>query len=203
MSSSSSQDVPLDPETLLSAYAQGLFPMAGSDDCIAWFTADPRGIFPLDAFHAPQSLRQLMRKDPPVFELRIDHDFAAVMSACMTSHGSGQWINDRLISAYQRLHELGFAHSVETWKDGQLAGGLYGVNLGAVFFGESMFHYVANASKIALVYLVGHLRRHGYELLDCQAVTPHLRRFGCIDIPAKDYMRRLHHALQKHCSFND
>jgi leucyl/phenylalanyl-tRNA--protein transferase len=193
------RSVPLDPETLLSAYAQGAFPMADRDGVIRWYTADPRGVFPLNRFHVPHNLRQLVRQGK--FEVRIDHDFERTMRACAKQREDGTWINDELIDAYVRLHELGFAHSVEAWEGGELAGGLYGVSLGGAFFGESMFHSRPNASKVALVHLVERLREREYDLLDTQATTPHLRQFGCIDIPATKYLTLLGKALEKKCVF--
>jgi leucyl/phenylalanyl-tRNA--protein transferase len=194
------RSVPLDPETLLSAYAQGAFPMADRDGFIRWYTADPRGIFPLDRFHVPRTLRQVIRQKK--FDLRINTAFERTMRGCMLERrAEGTWINSTLISAYVRLHELGFAHSVETWEEGELVGGLYGVSLGAAFFGESMFHQRPNASKVALVHLVERLRECGYELLDSQATTPHLRQFGCIDVPAGEYLQRLKRALARKCEF--
>ncbi len=189
----------LDPETLLLAYSQGAFPMTDRDGTTRWYTADPRGILPLDAFHIPRSLEQIVRQDR--FEIRIDHDFPTIMRACMESRADGSWISDQLIHVYCRLHDLGFAHSVEAWQNGELAGGLYGVSLGAAFFGESMFYRARDASKVALVHLVDRLRNRGYELLDTQASTPHLRRFGCVEIRAQDYMRHLKRALAKPCTF--
>src|SRR5579884_1029437 len=191
----------LDPEMLLAGYAQGVFPMADRHGRVQFYTADPRGILPLDAFHVPRTLRQLVRKQPPLFEIRIDYDFAAVMHGCMTGHDGGSWINRELITAYTALHEMGFAHSVECWKEGELVGGLNGVSLGAAFFGESMFHRHRDASKVALVRLVDRLNARGYELLDTQATTQHLRRFGTIDIPATEYLVRLRRALAKRCEF--
>jgi len=191
----------LDPETLLSAYCRGVFPMADPDGQIRWYTADPRGIIPLDRFHIPRSLAQFMRSRSFPYELRIDADFAATMRACMQCRAGHTWITPRLISAYVRLHELGFAHSVETWQDGQLVGGLYGVSIGGAFFGESMFHLRRDASKVALVHLVQRLRERGYLLLDTQASTQHLRRFGCIEVPARAYMRLLREALARQCRF--
>src|SRR5579871_478374 len=139
----------LEPATLLSAYAQGVFPMGDRQGSIRFYTADPRGVIPLDdRFHVSHTLAQLMRKEPPVFDVRIDCDFEATMRACMSSRNDGSWINEELIAAYSRLHDLGFAHSVETWQDDKLVGGLYGVSLGAAFFGESMFHCVKDASKV-------------------------------------------------------
>ena len=192
----------LEPATLLSAYTQGVFPMADRDRVIRFYTADPRGVVPLDErFHVPQTLGQMMRKTPPVFDVRIDSNFEAAMRGCMSNRSEGTWINEDLIGAYCRLHELVFAHSVESWKDGELVGGLYGVTLGAAFFGESMFHTRPDASKVALVHLVSRLRERGYELLDSQATTAHLRRFGAYDIPARDYISRLNLALKKRCEF--
>ena len=193
----------LDPETLLSAYAQGVFPMADRDGSIRLYTADPRGIIPLDAFHVPQTLRQLVNKTPERggFEIRINHDFEATIRACMQNRPEGSWINSELVRAYSRLHDLCYAHSVEAWRDGELAGGLYGVSLGAAFFGESMFHRERDASKVALVHLVKRLCERGYELLDTQASTAHLRRFGCVDIPGEEYLAMLQRALRKSCEF--
>ena len=185
----------LDPQTLVSAYAQGVFPMADRAGRIQFYTADPRGIIPLDQFHVPGTLRQLMRKQPPVFEVRINFDFRATMRGCMTGHDGGTWINENLIDAYAGLHELGLAHSVEAWKDGELAGGLYGVSLGGAFFGESMFTRLRDASKVCLVHLVNRLNEREFELLDTQATTAHLRRFGAIEIPASKYMLLLRKAL--------
>ncbi len=194
-------DVRLDPQTLLSAYAQGIFPMADQKGIVKWFSADPRGILPLDRFHVPHTLGQLIRNGKG-FEVRFNYDFTATMKACREQRADGTWINNKLIRAYTELHELGFAHSVETWWDGQLAGGLYGVSLGAAFFGESMFHRRKDASKIALVAMVNRLNQRGFELLDTQASTSHLKRFGCIEIPAGEYLRRLDLALKKTATFD-
>ncbi|MGD0463466.1 MAG: leucyl/phenylalanyl-tRNA--protein transferase [Tepidisphaeraceae bacterium] len=198
------ESVPLDPRTLMSAYAKGLFPMANRNGIIQWFTADPRGIIPLESFHLPGTLRALMRRSPAEggFEIRINHDFEATMRGCQEKRTGGTWINEPLIAAYVRLHKIGMAHSVEAWKEDQLVGGLYGVSLGAAFFGESMFHRVRDASKVALVHLVNRLRKRGFELLDTQATTPHLRQFGCIDISAQEYLRRLKSAIKKDCEFD-
>jgi leucyl/phenylalanyl-tRNA--protein transferase len=199
-----SDPISLDPETLLSAYAQGLFPMANREGRIQWYTAEPRGVIPLDRFHVPGTLRSLVRKSPAEggFEIRIDSNFEATMRACQELREGATWINEPLIEAYVRLHQLRRAHSVEAWKDGQLAGGLYGVNLGGAFFGESMFHRVRDASKVALVHLVERLRQRRFVLLDTQATTPHLKRFGCVDIPAKDYLGLLENALERDCVFD-
>ena len=166
------QTISLDPETLLVAYSQGAFPMTDRDGTTRWYTADPRGVLPLNAFTFPTTLRQL-RSAQRRFDVRINFDFTGTMRACMSSRPEGSWISEPLIAVYQRLHELGFAHSVEAWQDGELAGGLYGVSLGAAFFGESMFHYRRDASKVALVTLVERLRERHFELLDTQASTDH------------------------------
>jgi len=199
-----SRSVPLDPQTLLSAYAQGAFPMAGPDGCIAWYTADPRGVLPLEAFHVPQTLRVLVRKGPELggFEVRINHDFEAAMRGCMEARAGETWITNELIDAYSALHRLGYAHSVECYRNNELAGGLYGVSLGAAFFGESMFHRQPDASKVALVHLVHRLNDRDFELLDTQAVTTPLRRFGCIEIPAVQYMPKLKSAISKTRKFD-
>ena len=188
----------LDPGTLLSAYAQGAFPMGDRDGVIRFYTADPRGVIPLDppdAFHVSSTLAQLVRRRK--FDVRINHDFAATMRACMANRPDGSWINEQLIAAYTALHDVGHAHSVEAWLGGELAGGLYGVSLGAAFFGESMFHRRTDASKVALVHLVDRLRERRFELLDTQATTDHLRTFGCIDVPADDYLQQLDAAIRK------
>lgn len=175
--------------------------MADRDGSIRWYTADPRGVIPLDErFHVPGTLAALVRQGK--FQVRINSDFEGTMRACMEQRADGTWISDALIAAYAHLHELGFAHSVEAWEDGSLVGGLYGVSLGAAFFGESMFHHRRDASKVALVHLVQRLRERGYELLDAQAQTPHLARFGCIEIPGQQYIAHLHGALRLRCQFD-
>jgi len=186
----------LDPETLLNAYANGVFPMGDESGRIRWYSANPRGVMPLDQFHVPQTLRQTLRQGK--FEIRINHDFEAAMRACMQARIEHTWINEELIAAYVRLHELGCAHSVEAWRDGELAGGLYGVSLGAAFFGESMFHRQRDASKVALV---DRLKERGFELLDTQTCSDHLKRFGGTEIDEEEYLRRLHAALQRECTF--
>jgi len=191
----------LDARTLLSAYMEGVFPMADANGEIRYYAADPRGILPLESFHVPQTLARLVRKQPPVFDIRINFDFRETMRGCMTGHGGTSWIVPKLIDAYCDLHEMGFAHSVEAWFDGKLAGGLYGVSLGGAFFGESMFTRVRDASKVCLVTLVNRLKERGYKLLDTQATTTHLIRFGAINIPATEYESRLREALAVKCTF--
>jgi len=191
--------LPLDPETLLMAYSQGAFPMTDRDGSTRWYTADPRGILPLEKFHMPRTLKQAVRSER--FEIRVNSAFEKTMRACMRTRPEGSWISEPLIAVYGKLHELGFAHSVEAWHEDELVGGLYGVSLGAAFFGESMFHSQRDASKVALVHLVQRLRDREFELLDTQAATEHLRRFGCIEVPAEDYLRRLKSALAKRRTF--
>jgi leucyl/phenylalanyl-tRNA--protein transferase len=185
----------LTPHLLLNAYSQGIFPMADKDDTIYWYDPDPRAVIPLDTFHVPRSLARTIRQGQ--FEIRVDSAFRAVMEAC-AEPASGRevtWINSEIVAAYGELHALGFAHSVETWLGGELVGGLYGVALGGLFAGESMFSRVRDSSKVALVYLVERLRRGGFCLLDTQFMTDHLRRFGTIEIPREEYQARLTHAL--------
>ena len=177
----------IDPDLLLQGYRLGVFPMAVNDDSIEWFSPDPRAILPLEDFHVPHALRRLARKKP--FEITINKAFSAVIQACAERENT--WINRDIIDSYARLHELGHAHSVEAWKENQLAGGLYGVAVGGAFFGESMFHHVRDASKIALLGLVEHLRARKFALLDTQWITPHLEQFGAIEIPRAKYLHLL------------
>jgi leucyl/phenylalanyl-tRNA--protein transferase len=184
-------------ELLVSAYASGWFPMAVDSGELRWYSPDPRGIIPLDAFHVPSRLARVVRAGK--FRIEIDRDFEAVIRACAEADRQdgdpGTWIDAEIIASYCALHRSGLAHSVEAWLDGELAGGLYGVALGGAFFGESMFHRVTDASKVALVALVDRLRTRGYRLLDLQWVTPHLERFGAVEIPRRKYLRMLEEAL--------
>jgi leucyl/phenylalanyl-tRNA---protein transferase len=182
----------IDPELLLQGYRLGVFPMAMEDDSIQWFSPDPRAILPLEDFHVPHALRRLLRKN--VFETRIDSAFSKVIEACAKREDT--WINIEIIESYTRLHDLGCAHSVEAWKEGTLAGGLYGVAVGGAFFGESMFHRVTDASKIALVALVEHLGVQKFALLDTQWLTPHLQQFGGIEISREHYLRLVRRAIE-------
>jgi leucyl/phenylalanyl-tRNA--protein transferase len=182
----------IDPELLLQGYRLGVFPMAMEDDSIQWFSPDPRAILPLEDFHVPHALRRLVRKR--VFGTTIDNAFSKVIEACARREDT--WINLEIIESYMRLNQLGCAHSVEAWKEGTLAGGLYGVAVGGVFFGESMFHHVTDASKIALVALVEHLRARKFALLDTQWLTPHLQQFGGIEISRDHYLRLLRRAVE-------
>jgi len=199
------QDIILEitPQVLLKAYACGIFPMAESaeDPGLYWVEPELRGIIPLDRFHIPQSLKKAMRKNP--FEVRVDHDFAAVIDACAesTTERPKTWINDRIRRLYTQLHAIGHCHSIECWADGELVGGLYGVRLGAAFFGESMFTRRTNASKIALVHLVHRLKMGGFRLLDTQFTTDHLKRFGAIDVPKERYSHLLAEAMAEEADF--
>jgi leucyl/phenylalanyl-tRNA---protein transferase len=185
------------PEILLEAYAAGMFPMAENANTSGFFWVEPkqRGIIPLDAFHMPRSLSRTVRSNP--FDIHIDHDFDAVIDGCA---GSGidrpeTWINPDIRELYGALFRLGHVHTVECWLDGQLVGGLYGVRLGGVFFGESMFHRVTDASKVALVHLIARLRTGKFRLLDAQFQTAHLARFGALEIPRRAYLKKLPEAL--------
>jgi leucyl/phenylalanyl-tRNA--protein transferase len=189
--------LPLDE--LLLAYANGWFPMADDDRRVRWYSPDPRGILPLDRFHVPRRLARTIRQRR--FEIRVDTAFREVIEACARDREDGTWISREIVETYVALHERGFAHSVEAWQDGRLAGGLYGVALLGAFFGESMFHRVRDASKVALVALIERLRERGYRLLDVQWLTDHLEQFGAIEIPRAEYLRRLSDALQVECRF--
>ncbi len=177
----------LPSELLLEAYASGIFPMGIDDGTIRWFSPDPRGILPLEDFHVPHGLRRALRR--PGWELRIDTAFDEVVGSCAAREET--WITPLIRSAYRSLFEEGHAHSVEIWLDRKLAGGLYGVALGGAFFGESMFHRVTDASKVALWHLVRILRAHGFTLLDTQWTTSHLEQFGAVEIPREEYLERL------------
>jgi leucyl/phenylalanyl-tRNA--protein transferase len=169
--------------------------MADHRGNISWYDPDPRAIIPLDSFSVPRRLARTMRSGR--FAFRIDHDFRQIMRACAerAPDRPSTWISPGLIEAYTTLHRLGFAHSVETWREGKLVGGLYGVAIRGLFAGESMFSREPDASKAALVYLVERLRAGGFQLLDTQFVTPHLARFGATEIPRAEYKRRLAQAL--------
>lgn len=186
----------LPPDLLLSAYSQGWFPMAHEDGELYWHEPDPRAILPLATFHVSRSLQRTLKKAQ--FAVRRDTAFTAVIHACAAPQPGREetWINTDIIQAYELLHKLGYAHSVETWQNGRLVGGLYGVSLQGLFAGESMFSHETDASKVALVHLVGHLRVRGFHLLDVQYMTPHLRRFGAVEISAAAYRQRLAQAMQ-------
>jgi len=191
----------LDPAILVKAYQQGIFPMGMDDGQIGWFSPNPRGILPLDGFHLPSRLARVVRSAR--FTVRIDAGFENVMRACATRRDDGTWINEEILESYVTLHRLGLAHSVETWQEDKLVGGLYGVHLGGAFFGESMFHHVTDASKVALVALVDRLNRKAFRLLDIQWVTPHLKQFGAVNVPRRTYLKVLAEALARDCRFLD
>jgi leucyl/phenylalanyl-tRNA--protein transferase len=195
--------IELTPELILKAYACGVFPMAERHDSpdVYWIDPDFRGILPLDGFHLPRRLARTIRSG--LFEVRVDHDFVGTIKGCArrTAKRRDTWINAPLVRIFTELHLRGHAHSVESWRDGRLVGGLYGVALGGVFFGESMFSVERDASKVALASLVERLQRGGFVLLDTQFVTAHLRRFGALEIPRPEYLTRLSAALGRRASF--
>ena len=187
----------LDPNLLLNAYAEGTFPMAHDDEGgrIYWYDPDPRTIIPLDKFHVSRSLRRTLKKK--IFEVRYSTNFRAVMEGCAESAPGREttWISPELIELYSALHRHGYAQSCETYLDGELVGGVYGVSLRGLFAGESMFSRATDASKVALVSLLRHLRESGYTLFDTQFTTAHLQTFGALEISRAEYKRRLAKAL--------
>ena len=190
-------------ELLVSAYASGWFPMAVEPGEIRWYSPDPRGIIPLDTFHVPKRLARTARSGR--FTIEVDRAFGDVIRACADAerdaNDPGSWIDAEIMESYCALHARGLAHSIEAWQNGRLAGGLYGVALGGAFFGESMFHHVTDASKVALIALVDRLRARGYRLLDTQWVTDHLEQFGAVEIPRRRYLQLLEAALKLDCRF--
>ncbi|HMP63501.1 MAG TPA: leucyl/phenylalanyl-tRNA--protein transferase [Phenylobacterium sp.] len=192
------------PQQLLACYARGVFPMADSREDERIFLVDPelRGVLPLEALHIPRRLARTVRAER--FEVRFDTAFDAVVALCAepAPDRPETWINPAIANLYGRLHQAGFAHSVECWRAGRLVGGLYGVSLGGAFFGESMFSRETDASKVALVHLAARLILGGYVLLDTQFITDHLSRFGAIEIPRKAYLKRLDAALAIEAAFD-
>jgi len=184
-------------DRLLAAYRRGIFPWTANP--IPWGSPDPRGILELDQFHVSRSLEKIIRQG--TFTITKDQAFAEVIKGCAAPERRGVWITDEFIEAYTQLHRHGHAHSIECWQKGELAGGIYGVAVGGLFAGESMFHRADNASKVALFHLVQHLREHGFILFDLQMVTPATRPFGAVEISRKEYLRRLAVAVAKNCSF--
>jgi len=187
----------LSPRRLLTAYSLGIFPWYSEEDGpILWWSPDPRCVLPLDAVHVPRSLQRVIRRR--LFRCTLNHAFGDVIRSCAVIRRPGQggsWLGRAMIKAYERLHHLGYALSAEAWREGELAGGIYGVALGRAFFGESMFYRAPDASKAALIYLTDYLRGQGYALFDCQQNTPHMRRFGAVEIPRAEFARRLDEAL--------
>lgn len=190
----------LAPTRLLAAYAAGIFPMADDNGEVHWLAPDPRAIIELDGLRVSRSLRAAAKRGG--LEVTIDRDFCSVIEAC-ADRSEGTWISKEIREAYRELHRLGFAHSVEAWKDGTLVGGLYGVVIGGAFFGESMFHRATDASKVALVRLVERMRERGFVLLDVQFITDHLRTLGAVEIPRSEYQLRLERALRQRCTLVD
>lgn len=191
------------PQILLKAYAAGIFPMAESaeDAALYWVEPDERGIIPLRSLRISHSLRKQVRKQ--TFEIRIDTAFLEVIEACAakTKNRKSTWINARICKLYDQLHKMGHCHSVECWRDGKLVGGLYGVKIGAAFFGESMFSRATDASKVALVHLVARLNAGGFQLLDAQFMNPHLKTLGAIVISKADYRELLPSAIEASADF--
>ena len=192
--------VDLEPERLLAAYAVGIFPMADEAGKMHWLAPDPRAIIKLEQFKINRSLRSVLRQG--LFEITVNRAFPQVIRAC-ADRAEGTWISDDIFEAYSTLHRIGFAHSVEAWKEGELAGGLYGVTMGGAFFGESMFHRITDASKIALAMLVTRMKQRGFVLLDVQFITQHLQRFGALEISREEYETLLHEAIKLPCRFDD
>jgi leucyl/phenylalanyl-tRNA--protein transferase len=190
----------IESQFLLTAYCHGYFPMADpKTGDINWYSPDPRTIFDLENFHIPRSLRTIVKRQ--LYDIKIDQQFEAVIRGCAERRET--WISEAIIQSYLTLHSQGFAHSVETWKNGTLVGGLYGVAIRGAFFGESMFSKMKDASKVALVELVNRLRKQGFHLLDTQYSTPHLQLFGAIEIPRDEYLVRLKNALEQTCTFTN
>lgn len=187
----------LTPRRLLSGYAQGIFPWYSEGLPILWHSPDPRFVLEPAALHVPKSLRKQLKRG--VYDVRLDTAFADVIDACAQTRRPGQrgtWITDDMRAAYVELHRLGFAHSAESWKDGELVGGLYGVGLGSVYFGESMFSHAPDASKVAFVTLVEQLVRWGVTLIDCQQETAHLARFGAVAWPRPRFLEAVRQGLE-------
>jgi leucyl/phenylalanyl-tRNA--protein transferase len=188
---------------LVSAYSSGWFPMAVDHGEIRWYSPDPRGVIPLDTFHVPSRLGRVIRSGN--FSIAVNREFERVMRACAEADRNdddpGTWISEEIIESYVELHRLGLAHSVETWQEDRLVGGLYGVALGGAFFGESMFHHATDASKVALAALVERMRTRGFTLLDIQWVTPHLEQFGAVEISRGKYLQLLAQALPIEVTF--
>jgi len=191
------------PSLLLRAYACGIFPMADSadDPTLYWVEPRQRGILPLDGFHLPRRLARTVRSD--IYEVRIDTDFDGVIDGCAAAQPGRKvtWINGAIRRLYGELFRMGHVHTVEAWQDGRLVGGLYGLQLGTAFFGESMFSVARDASKVALVHLVARLRAGGFALLDTQFLTGHLAQFGGVEMPREAYIARLEEALQRDALF--
>jgi leucyl/phenylalanyl-tRNA--protein transferase len=184
----------LRPERLLQAYCRGVFPWYDETVPILWWSPDPRAIIEIGGLHVSRRLRRTIRCGR--FALSINRDFAGVIRGCADRPGEGNWITPDMIAAYEKLHRLGYAHSVEAWREGVLAGGVYGVAINGFFAGESMFSRQRDASKVALAFLMDHLQRRGFSLFDIQFLNPHTERLGAIEIPRETYLARLRIALR-------
>ncbi|MDZ7936052.1 MAG: leucyl/phenylalanyl-tRNA--protein transferase [Emticicia sp.] len=193
----------LTPDDLMYGYINGIFPMADSDGTLYWYSPDPRAIIPLDTYKAHKSLRPLLNKN--YFEIRFNHNFEGVMRGCAIARSDSDdtWISEEIIEAYTSLNGMGLAHSVEAYLNNELVGGLYGVSIGAAFFGESMFYRQPNASKVAFHYLIQTLRQQGFELLDTQFINDNVKRFGAIEIPKVQYLTLLRKATAKKARFTE
>lgn len=191
----------LRPEWLLAAYRRGVFPWYADGDPICWWSPDPRAIIELDRFHVSRRLGRTIRSGR--FRLTINRAFAAVIRGCADRPGQGNWLTSEMIDAYETLHRLGHAHSIEAWHGEELGGGVYGVAIGGFFAAESMFTRVRDASKVALAFLVEHLRQRGFQLLDIQMLTAHTAQFGAVEISRADYLRHLQAALSWPTRFVD
>lgn len=193
----------LTADDLIYGYVNGIFPMADTDDTLYWYSPDPRAIIPIDTYKPAKSLRPILNKR--LFDVRIDANFEQVMRYCAATRydGDSTWISDEIIAAYTELHQMGLAHSVETYLEDKLVGGLYGVVLGSAFFGESMFYHVDNASKVAFHYLMLTLHQQQFYLLDTQFINDNVRRFGAIEIPKQEYLKQLKQALRKKARFSE
>ncbi len=189
----------LSPLRLLEAYRRGIFPWFDETSPILWWSPDPRAIFEMDGLHVSRRLARTVRSGR--FTATVDRAFAEVIRGCAHRPGDGVWITPDMIDAYTRLHELGHAHSVEVWHDGELAGGIYGVTVGGLFAGESMFTRIRDASKVALVHLMERLRQRGFQLFDVQFLNDHTARLGAIEIPRREYLRRLRKAVSGRATF--
>jgi leucyl/phenylalanyl-tRNA---protein transferase len=189
----------LRPERLLTAYRQGIFPFFDEDSPILWWSPDPRAIFEMDGLHVSRRLARTIRSGR--FEVSYDRDFAGVIQNCARTLEEGVWITEGMIAAYSELHRRGHAHSIEVWQDGELAGGVYGITIGGLFAGESMFTKITDGSKVALVHLMEHLQTRGYVLFDVQFLNGHTASLGAIEIPRRDYLARLRAALRKPVTF--
>jgi leucyl/phenylalanyl-tRNA--protein transferase len=188
----------LRPDPLLAAYRAGVFPWYDEGGPVCWWSPDPRAVFELDSFHVPRRLRRTLRSGR--FTITINRAFGDVIRGC-AEREEGTWVTADMVKAYETLHRLGYAHSVEAWRGGELAGGIYGVAIGGFFAGESMFYRQPDASKVALAFLVDHLRQRGFLLFDIQMMTDHTARLGGIEIPRADYLERLRQALAVRASF--